>query len=478
MQDGGRVTCLSDVLCFMLSKFGKTDIKMLRLILCDFYNADVLSAAKFKLTEALDKMSLSTKYPHISQRRDGRDGGERLSREVDDLISLFTFIDEQKLFDNLPIYVSNNPDNMPSIRLYEGDMNAFMSIVRNLRGKVDEYGGLLATIAKEVNEVKALSTAKPAGNTTAPCVPADKSVSIAASGVDIPGNRSTATDWPAIASTPNCHGSRFAVLGTDDDDSRPFTVVTNRRSTKRARERSSPSVALHPSTSSQRQQLQPQPPPQQQKQRPSRRPPTMYGKGANVLGAKIAAAKRIPKKAVFCIDNVQLSCSEWDIRNYVSHLTVEVFTCFEVISRRRRDDADEDAVNSRKAFRVCIHADDRDKLLNPDAWPDSVTVSPWYFKNVNTRFADKRARASVSSDDAGSTTVTKFPSHASSSSLPVNPPAAAAAAANDNDDDTSGNASTGSDTAMDQDNTILAEYNMNDGTDTVAKGINNNNGGQ
>jgi len=149
-----------------------------------------------------------------------------------------------------------------------------------------------------------------------------------------------------------------------------------------------------------------------------------------------------------------------------------------------------DAVNSRKAFRVCIHADDRDKLLNPDAWPDSVTVSPWYFKNVNARLADKRARASVSSDDAGSTTVTKFPSHApggdlrgqviqsSSSSLPVNPPAAAAAAANDNDDDTSGNASTGSDTAMDQDNTIFTEYNMNDDTDTVAIGINNNNGGQ
>ena len=54
----------------------------------------MLSAAKFKLTEALDKMSLSTRYPHISQRRDG---GERLSREVDDLISYLTFIDEQKL---------------------------------------------------------------------------------------------------------------------------------------------------------------------------------------------------------------------------------------------------------------------------------------------------------------------------------------------------------------------------------------------
>jgi len=33
------------------------------------------------------------------------------------------------------------------------------------------------------------------------------------------------------------------------------------------------------------------------------------------------------------------------------------------------------------AFRLCIYDDDREKLLNPDAWPNSVTISPWYFKN-------------------------------------------------------------------------------------------------
>jgi len=32
-----------------------------------------------------------------------------------------------------------------------------------------------------------------------------------------------------------------------------------------------------------------------------------------------------------------------------------------------------------KAFRLCIHAEDTHRLMNPEAWPDSVTISEWYF---------------------------------------------------------------------------------------------------
>ena len=59
-------------------------------------------------------------------------------------------------------------------------------------------------------------------------------------------------------------------------------------------------------------------------------------------------------------------------------MSVTVLTCFEVRSRRRR--SNDDNTDDRKAFRLCIFDDDCDRLLNESAWPDSVSVSKWFFK--------------------------------------------------------------------------------------------------
>ena len=42
-----------------------------------------------------------------------RDGDNRVAREVDDIVTLFQFVDENKLLANLPMYVSGSPDLMP-----------------------------------------------------------------------------------------------------------------------------------------------------------------------------------------------------------------------------------------------------------------------------------------------------------------------------------------------------------------------------
>jgi len=39
---------------------------------------------------------------------------------------------------------------MPSVRLYEGDLNIVMSMLREFAGRLDQYGGVLAAIAKDV----------------------------------------------------------------------------------------------------------------------------------------------------------------------------------------------------------------------------------------------------------------------------------------------------------------------------------------
>ena len=80
-----------------------------------------------------------------------------------------------------------------------------------------------------------------------------------------------------------------------------------------------------------------------------------------------------------------------NIRVFVTDLGVSVVSCFEVQPRRRRPEKD---IGDRKAFRLCICADDSERLLDADKWPESVIISEWFFKPQQRRESplDKRLR--------------------------------------------------------------------------------------
>jgi len=113
---------LNSVLCFLVNKFGKVDVKSLKTALFHFCDADTLSSAKLQLMEHVDGLKLTSKRPHVPHRRDGEG---RLQNEVDDLLLLFAYLDEQKVLDKLPQFVAASPDSRPSLRLYEGDLSGF-----------------------------------------------------------------------------------------------------------------------------------------------------------------------------------------------------------------------------------------------------------------------------------------------------------------------------------------------------------------
>jgi len=63
----------------------------------DFYDVEVVSGAKLQLiedTDALKSSSTTVKFPYAYVPR-RRDDENRLSREIDDILSLFTFLDEK-----------------------------------------------------------------------------------------------------------------------------------------------------------------------------------------------------------------------------------------------------------------------------------------------------------------------------------------------------------------------------------------------
>ena len=67
--------------------------KLLKSALGDFYSTEKLSAAKLQLIGDVDKLSLSSKRPHIPHRREG---ATRHANEVEYIVCLFTFLDEFK----------------------------------------------------------------------------------------------------------------------------------------------------------------------------------------------------------------------------------------------------------------------------------------------------------------------------------------------------------------------------------------------
>ena len=101
---------LNDVLCFLVNKFGKLAVKSLKVTLTDFYSVDASSWGEDSVDKRcrLDEIVVEASVYSAATRHEAR-----LAREVDDIISLFTFVDENKAMNLLPKYVSSSPDNMP-----------------------------------------------------------------------------------------------------------------------------------------------------------------------------------------------------------------------------------------------------------------------------------------------------------------------------------------------------------------------------
>jgi len=165
---------------------------------------------------------------------------------------LLTFIDECKALDKLPKYVADSPEGMPTLRLYEGDLQVLIEILWSLSGRMDCFETSLAAIAKHVQAVQVwpsllgpavsrnLGQQVQAGRQQQQ--PAAESgwsrsgsytVSYrSADYVQSPLRPLPTMDWSAQTSTLVAQSNRFAALATegeedrdDDSDAGPYTMV-------------------------------------------------------------------------------------------------------------------------------------------------------------------------------------------------------------------------------------------------------------
>ena len=78
----------------------------------------------------------------------------RKINEIDDIFVLIAFMDERNLLIGLPVYVADNPDNMPSMRLYEGDLRILVSLLDKLNDKLTSHGSAIAAIVNDIHDLQ------------------------------------------------------------------------------------------------------------------------------------------------------------------------------------------------------------------------------------------------------------------------------------------------------------------------------------
>ena len=331
MADGSVI--VDNVLCFLIARVGNSNIKLLKSAVLDFYSYEDICRAKNHLIQATENMKSDIRLPHIPMRREGE---LRAAKSLDDIMTIFTCLDENIKMCNLPKYVAESPDVMPSMRLYDGDLRSLMMAFDKISERLEKTEAALAAILKAVSSRKEVMSTNVQSAPDWPPLPgyvqsAVHSPQHVRSQAAVDGAREVETvfsgdfrsgyEWAsavdaeaAAVSTPVPVPlrNRFTALGstTDDDERQQFRVVQSRRTKRSYRQTAASATNLTTETDQTRNGNNPT----------QRRRVLVYGKSTD--NSAVTAAER-KRKAVFCIDNVNISCTTELMKSFVKSMGVE-----------------------------------------------------------------------------------------------------------------------------------------------------------
>jgi len=147
---------LDNVLCFLVARYGNTVVKRLKDAVLDFYTVEDICRAKENILHAVESLEFELNLPHIPLRRDGE---LRAAKSLDDIFTVLTCLDENLKLKCLPKYVSDSPDSMPSIRIYDGDLQTLMAAFDKLKERMCKAEVAMSAILQAVNMTKDMLSA-------------------------------------------------------------------------------------------------------------------------------------------------------------------------------------------------------------------------------------------------------------------------------------------------------------------------------
>jgi len=188
-----------DLLCFASFAINRVANKPLKSLISDFFTPDIIALAKGMLLDAVDSHG---EHSDLKITRRWRDSLSKPGLDVDDIITLFTYLDEHNI--SLPMFLSSSPDRMPSIRLVEGDLKIMWAKLDNLQESLLKIEQSIADILEtgKVNSDTMIHAAIDVKAKTATCTEVSRSVTklsaaVAALTVGLPvGLQAIRVGWP------------------------------------------------------------------------------------------------------------------------------------------------------------------------------------------------------------------------------------------------------------------------------------------
>ena len=447
---------VNNVLCFLSNKLRNSPDKLIRSIILDYYDVTTLSQAKYQLKTDIEKLDLppTTIIPPVPDRREG---DHRAVRLLDDILTLIKFLDNNLLLSKLPTYVTDNPDNIPSMRIFEGDLGTIGTMLGKLNERMSHYEMKMSVMCSELSSLSSLQLnlhklvqsildrsvcttpgvchiqPAPLGRPGAQALQEQAQAQTPVKSVhtaQLPGDHAPATRNSVRGAHITSQTSQASTLSLAPTLSQAnvnigsiHENITSMRTTGWATSSSTP-VTQHnmfaplPSAGSEsdepftevvssRTRRARRRRDSSDNQRATitnsvistRRPGSriLMGSGSQLhsYSNNITAAKSLRKsKTVLYVDNLSKDCTVDNLLTFVKGLSVDVISCFNVVPRHRRGTNPD---KERSAFRLCVAKDDLNRVLDPSVWPDSVTISEWVHKPPTTDDqSKKRSRHNIS----------------------------------------------------------------------------------
>jgi len=335
---------LCDVLCFLSSKYDNFPRSVIKDTMIDFYREEELLSAKQCLINAVNDKDVAIQQ--FSRRRIGEN---KLKSTVDDIMQIWSVVDEHGKFDMLPTFCSANITRIPIIPDEMSDLAYLRKTVAELKIQVDELTALVTTLNNGVIHAPAVPQAEVISRDITTGDDHDNQVTEVTAGVSV---QSPVANYSAAVKVPPARDG--------DTTSAGFTTVVSKK---------------------------------KQKKRP-----------LNVTGNNQQSTQLhgVEKKLVFCVGRLKPDTTVGLVTDFLGSNGVTVHSCYVAvksatnssepnseIEQNSVDNSDPRIVNDvtpqRKhiSMRVCVSQSDKSTVFNPDLWPVGVTVRPWIFKQGN-----------------------------------------------------------------------------------------------
>jgi len=327
---------INELLYFLANKFDNMPRCDIRTTIIDFYQEEEILAAKMLLIKCISVLLPSA----ISDIPKKRIGEKKLERSVDDILNIFSSVDENDIRSQLPTFCAVHMSRVPVPAEELSDLAIIRTELSRLRKEFDAF--VKHCSRNNSGDVTPSSDARAGPDNRSQVSHHDIHHDIAVSDAQV----CSANNIPAQESTAVCtvdahnvknsapHPDYAAMASSCAPDD--FQIVKNRKADKPKKKH------------------------------------IVTGGSVNVN-----AFKGVAKKTVVCVNRLDADTSTDTVSDYLKTQGVNVYSCYTVTPK--------DFESRRSRFigmRICISSDDKNKVLNTDMWPVGVTVRPWVFKST------------------------------------------------------------------------------------------------